>query len=217
MTLVHKNDAAWFLTLDETHHEMTTAGKKGSASAGRWVNGSFPRSGERNVVGNFHTTGVYGTTLAGEALPPLYILSTSSQNEDDYKVDPRVCEGLPIVTGYYGGTKRMSYSSCVSVRKKGSMDTGLWHQYIRAIIIPLFKGRIALTPVRDPVTLRLIAGPLIVKSDGGPGRLSRVSSSIEFRDEMAQIGVGGALIKNVIFQIVSKFILSCPTCLASSQ
>ena len=189
MTLVHKNDAAWFLTLDETHHEMTTAGKKGSASSGRWVNGSFPRSGERNVVGNFHTTGVYGTTLAGEALPPLYILSTSSQNEDDYKVDPRVCEGLPIVTGYYGGTKRMSYSSCVSVRKKGSMDTGLWHQYIRAIIIPLFKGRIALTPVRDPVTLRLIAGPLIVKSDGGPGRLSRESSSIEFRDEMAQIGV----------------------------
>ena len=189
MTLVHENDAAWFLTLDETHHEMTTAGKKGSASSGRWVNGSFPRSGKRNVVGNFHTTGVYGTTLAGEALPPLYILSTSSQNEDDYKVDPRVCEGLPIVTGYYGGTKRMSYSSCVSVRKKGSMDTGLWHQYIRAIIIPLFKGRIALTPVRDPVTLRLIAGPLIVKSDGGPGRLSRESSSIEFRDEMAQIGV----------------------------
>ena len=31
------------------------------------------------------------------------------------------------------------------------------------------------------------------------------------------LGVGGALIKNVIFQIVSKFILSCPTCLASSQ
>jgi hypothetical protein len=64
VTLVHENDAAWFVTLDETHHEMTTAGKKGSASSGRWVNGSFPRSGERNVVGNFHTTGVYGTTLA---------------------------------------------------------------------------------------------------------------------------------------------------------
>ena len=74
MTLVHENDAAWFLTLDETHHEMTTAGKEGSASSGRWVNGSFPRSGERNVVGNFHTTGVYGTTLAGEALPIEHIV-----------------------------------------------------------------------------------------------------------------------------------------------
>jgi hypothetical protein len=68
VTLVHENDAAWFITLDETHHEMMMAGKKGSASSGRWVNGSFPWSGERNVVGNFHTTGVYGTTLVGEAL-----------------------------------------------------------------------------------------------------------------------------------------------------
>jgi len=88
VSLVHDNDAAWFITLDETHHEFTTAGKKGSASHGKWVNESFPRSGERNILGNFHTTGVYGTTLAGEALPPLYILSTLSQNKEDYKVDP---------------------------------------------------------------------------------------------------------------------------------
>jgi hypothetical protein len=87
VSLVHDNDAAWFITLDETHHEFTTAGKKGSASHGRWVNESFPRSGGHNVVGSFHTAGVYGTTLAGEALPPLFILSTSSQNEEDYKVD----------------------------------------------------------------------------------------------------------------------------------
>ena len=131
-------------------------------------------------MGNFHTTGVYGTTLAGEALPPLYILSTASQNPEDYKVDPRVCEGLPIVTGYYGGSRRVSYSSCVSVQKKGSMDTGLWHQYIRFVILPLFKGRLALEPIRDPVTNVLIAGPLVVKTDGGPGRLSRESSPIEF-------------------------------------
>ena len=44
-------------------------------------------------------------------------------------------------------------------------------------------------PFRDPVTNVLIAGPLVIKTDGGPGRLSRESASIEFRDEMAAMGV----------------------------
>ena len=34
-----------------------------------------------------------------------------------------------------------------------------------------------------------MSGPLINKTDGGPGRLSREASSIEFRDKMAQIGM----------------------------
>jgi hypothetical protein len=78
VSLVHKDDANWFLTLDKTHHEFLTARKKGSALNGRWVSELFPRSGERNIVGNFHTTGVYDTTLVGKALVPLYILSTTS-------------------------------------------------------------------------------------------------------------------------------------------
>ena len=47
-------------------------------------------------------TGVYGTTLRGEPLPPMYILSTNSLNEDDYKIDPRMNRGLPIVVASYG-------------------------------------------------------------------------------------------------------------------
>ena len=189
MSLAHQDDANWFLTLDETHHEFSTAGKKGSASNGRWVNESFPRSGERNIVGNFHTTGVYGTTLVGEALPPLYILSTTSKNEDDYKIDPRVCEGLPTVAGKYGSDKVMLHSSCLCVRKKGSMDIGLWHQYVRSVILPLYEGRISPEPIRDPLTGKLLSGPLIIKTDSGPGRLSREACSIEFREEMAKKGV----------------------------
>jgi hypothetical protein len=69
------------------------------------------------------------------------------------------------------------------------MDTGLWHQYIRAVILPLYKGRIAQVAIRHSQTNHLLAGPLIIKTDGGPGRLSRECSSIEFRDEMAAMGV----------------------------
>ncbi len=69
------------------------------------------------------------------------------------------------------------------------MDTGLWHQYIWAVILPLYKGRIAQVAICHSQTNQLLAGPLIIKTDGGPGRLSRECSSIEFRDEMAAMGV----------------------------
>jgi len=187
--LVHEDDVDWFLTLDETHHEFSTVGAKGGATAGRYINPSFPRSGERCIVSNFHTTGVYGTTLRGEPLPPLYILSTASLNEDQYKIDPRVCEGLPTVVASYGATVETIYLSYICVRHKGSMDTGLWHQLIRSIYTPLFEGRISPTPIRDPLTMKLLSGPLIVKTDSGPGRLSKEADSIEFREQMAAMGV----------------------------
>ena len=46
MGLIHEDDVDWFLTLDETHHEFSTVGARGGAAAGRYINPSFPRSGE---------------------------------------------------------------------------------------------------------------------------------------------------------------------------
>jgi hypothetical protein len=69
------------------------------------------------------------------------------------------------------------------------MDTGLWNQYVHGVILPLFEGRIATEPIRHRVTNKLIAAPLIIKTDAGTGRPSRESASIEFRDEMANMGV----------------------------
>ena len=40
-----------------------------------------------------------------------------------------------------------------------------------------------------PATKASCKGPLIVKTDNGPGRLSKEAESIEFREEMAQLGV----------------------------
>jgi hypothetical protein len=69
------------------------------------------------------------------------------------------------------------------------MDTGLWHQLIHAIYTPLFEGRILSTPIRDPLTKKLLSGPLIVKTDLGPGRLSKEAKSMEFCEQMAMRGV----------------------------
>ncbi len=44
-------------------------------------------------------------------------------------------------------------------------------------------------PIRDPVTMKLLLDPLIVKMDAGLGRLSKQAISIDFHEEMAQLGV----------------------------
>ena len=95
--LIHKDDVDWFLTLNKTHYDFSTMGTKGGAMVGRYINPLFLRSGEQCIVSNFHTMGVYGTTLRGEPLPLLYILSTASIKENDYKINPCLCEGLPPV------------------------------------------------------------------------------------------------------------------------
>ncbi len=186
--LIHEDNVNWFLTLNETHHEFLYEGTKGGAATGRCINPSFPCSGKRCIVSNFHTTGVYCTTLHGEPLPPLLILSMGLNNEDNYKVDTRVCEGLPNVLASYGGNVETLYSSFISICK-GLMDTGLWQKLLHDLYIPLYEGRISAEPICDPLSNNLLSGPLIVKTDNGPGRLSKEEDSILFQDETAELGM----------------------------
>ena len=49
-------------------------------------------------------------------------------------------------------------------------------------------GEISPLPVRDPITKKLITGPLIKKTDGGPGRLPKAAECIYFRKKYAAEG-----------------------------
>ena len=69
------------------------------------------------------------------------------------------------------------------------MDTGLWHLLHREIYCKLYEGKLAPEPVRDPITGKMLKGPLMVKTDSGPGRLSSEAKSVDFREEMANLGV----------------------------
>ena len=83
-----------------------------------------------------------------------------------------MCEGLPAVSGKYSGNPTRQFTSEVSVRKKGPMDTPLWSGYNRTNVLNPYASKISPTPVRDPVTKKLITGPLFEKTDAGPGRIS---------------------------------------------
>ena len=132
---------------------------------------------------------MYAFNLRGDPLPPLYIFDTSLKNPDNYKINSKILEGLPVVSGRYGQDKVHTFPSFVLMRKKGSMDTSLWALYNEHLILRCYKGRVHPTPVRDPTTQKLIKGPLINKTDGGPGRLSREASSIKFWENMAAMGM----------------------------
>ncbi len=69
------------------------------------------------------------------------------------------------------------------------MDTGLWEQLCRDLYIPCYEDKIAPEPLCDPVMQKQLKGPLIIKTDAGPGCLSREAQSITFREEMANKGV----------------------------
>ena len=91
--------------------------------------------------------------------------------------------GLPIVVASYGKVMAAHWSA-ISVQHKCSMDTGLWHQLLKDVYVPLYEGRLSPEPIRDPVRMKLLSGPLIVKMDAGPRRLSKQAISIDFHEEV---------------------------------
>jgi hypothetical protein len=57
------------------------------------------------------------------------------------------------------------------------------------MILLLYEGRISPEAIWDPLTGKLLSGPLIIKTNSGPERLSKEACSIEFRKEMSAKGV----------------------------
>jgi len=69
------------------------------------------------------------------------------------------------------------------------MDTPLWHELNKKVFLKSYKGRLSPVPIRDPITKKLLRGPLISKTDSGPGHLATQAGSEEFRNEIASIGL----------------------------
>ncbi len=168
ISLIHPKDINWFITTDETHHPFTTEGNKGGSTAQCCSTNLFHCSGERCLQSATHTTGVYGTTSAGYSLPPLYVFSSDAKVPEDFEIKGAVCEGVfRLFERSADKVLFANYPSHVAVHHMGSVDTSLWHKLNRVVYIPCFKGKISVEPVRDPVTLKLISGPVITKTDAG--------------------------------------------------
>jgi hypothetical protein len=123
------------MTLDETHHELTTVRNKSGSTKTQFANSSLPRSGDRVVETSGHIMGVYAFTLCGQPLLPLYIFSSAADCEDNMKLSPMVCEGSPTVEAKYAQDSIFNHPSRTVIQKKGSMDKVYGTSCIRKFIL----------------------------------------------------------------------------------
>ena len=75
----------------------------------------------------------------------------------------------------------------MSVRHKGSMDTllfQLWDDEVLKVCYPHTSPK-----VKPNKTSRMVEGPLVLKTDSGPGRLSNSVKNIEFRQKLLDEGI----------------------------
>ena len=128
---------ARMLNFDETDHPLSNEDDKGGPRARTYTNPHLPRPGGSSTRGSRHTTGVYGTSALGETLPPLYIFDSSAQTDDGMRINEKSVLGLPKVKGRFGCPHEDEYCSFVAVRSSGSMDEGLFRDYVENVILPL--------------------------------------------------------------------------------
>ncbi len=153
---------------------MHTKTLKGGLRATCYHNASFPRSGDRIVKSNHHTTIVYSSNPL-EPLPPLFIFDTKAKTESNYNIDPSLCQGLPKVQGKYGTGHMQEWASLVAMRPKGGMDKTLFPLFLDNVILPCYPYIQKETVCNE--TGRKIKGPLFLKTDTGPGCLCKVKST----------------------------------------
>mmetsp|Transcript_25862 Transcript_25862/g.46878 ORF Transcript_25862/g.46878 Transcript_25862/m.46878 type:complete len:219 (-) Transcript_25862:422-1078(-) len=169
-------------------HKFSTARNKGDSTTISYANVSFPRSGERIVVSSRHITGCYTVNLAGEVLPPRYIFDSKAKEEDKFSVDPSIGIGLPEVEGVFGLYEKTYFAPYFAVCRKGLMDTSLWSQFNETVILNCYP-QCDKTIVRCPLTNKLLQGPVVIKTNAGPGYLAKEAASWEFRERMHSRGL----------------------------
>lgn len=168
-----------FIQFNETEHTVTVKSDKGGSQALAWVDDELPRNGTPTFRGSSHVTGLYLCNAGGEPLPPIYIFDTGAKDADGVQIKSGWAKGLLVVRGQYGKDSVGEYPSYVCVRTSGCTDEELFEQLIEQVIRPLYPN-CAKDCVRDNDG-KLIEGPIIIKGDGGQGRLQATWKNLKFR------------------------------------
>ena len=117
----------------------------------------------------------------------MYISDSGEQIDDGSRINEKSVLGLPKVRGRFGCPNVEEYCSFFAVRSSGSMDEGIFQQYVKNVILPLYPN-IGPQVVRDDGG-RLLTGPVCINCDTGPGRLQESYANVEWRSKMKYIGL----------------------------
>ena len=101
----------------------------------------------------------------------------------NFNIEPYWVEGLPTASGKFGQDNKFLYHYSVAVRKKGSMYESLFWLYDENIVLNTYPNS-SRKIERDNRTGQLLKGPVFLKVDSGPGRLSKSKDIFDFRQKM---------------------------------
>ena len=173
------------INIGETHHKKFSEGEKGGSRKTTLTNKSLPRAGSKFAKddGN-HVSACYGCNLL-EPLPPVIIYKSMSKDKEKMKVRPSWAQDLPVVQGEWGVGTPSTMDTQVSTRPKGSMEEDLF------IKTCLFYLRLYpnIAPKFEWDGDKLVKGPVMIKTDSGPGRQCKSERSIKFRSDMHNLGL----------------------------
>jgi len=180
------NKKMWIVTFDKTDHPLLNEVDASEPQAISYTNPDLPRTGGSSTRKKRHITWVYGSTASYEIIPPLYVCDSKAKKTDSQKVKANWVDGLPKVRGRYGCPTVEEYSSYVSVRSKSYMDEELFQGYILNVIVSLYPN--ISQKFEHDVDGNFLRGPVLIKNDGGPGRLTASMGSLDFREKLNNMG-----------------------------
>ena len=117
----------------------------------------------------------------------MYIFDSSATNERNYKVKPEWCKGLPKVKGRYGCPTVEEWPSYVCVSKTGSMTENIFTLYTEKILLELYPNLSPDWQFGDDG--KVLKGPVLIKTDMGPGRLIATNENVDWRKDLCKRGV----------------------------
>jgi len=178
MWYVSRQKRARIINPDEMHLVMTTELEKGGPRALVYGDPKLGASGRAAVVNSRHISAMYATAGDRTVMPPYYMFDSAASAEN-MGVNAAWLIGLPRVMRYvHGFDEKQPMQPGCEVSEKGGAVKGTFHRFIHTCVIPCFPNCAAeweydsdgsVDSVGDPP---IRAGPVIVKSDMGPDRIT---------------------------------------------
>ena len=166
---------------DETHHIMDTDGDRGGSRARTYVSRNMGRSGARRVANPKHITGLYITFAPpnNQSGPPFYFFDSDATDPENFRVDARWLIGLPRVIWEFADGSTKTFPVSFKVTPKGGMDGASFEEWLEKCVYPLFPDMSPKWEIN--AAGEIVKGPVVLRIDGGPGRLGPSSTAWRVR------------------------------------
>ena len=150
------------VNVDETEISLDgSSSRAGGRPAVSFRNPNLPMA-NRSVSKSSHAcTGIFGSTAAGECIPPHWQLPTSATTENE-KVRNDFLTHVLDTRGQFGCEEERVWPATIGMNECGGMNDVEFFRYIENVICPLF-----------PDMADVEGSRVVLKVDSGPGRWGR--------------------------------------------